>query len=119
MLWTDVVSGAPAPTLANLPSAAQDSILAMVQEEIDPSVWGGATSAIYLRVKLLRAAELGQAALDSSSNAAGPVTGRSMGGVAKSMAAVPAIAMGDSTTRWGAELRSLLRNSPARAGLCI
>lgn len=119
MLWTDVVTGAPAPTLATLHVDAQASILAMVEAEIDASVWGGASSPTYQRVKLLRAAELGQGALEAQANAAGPVTGRSMAGVTKSMAAVPAIAMGDSTTRWGAELRSIFRNSPARAGLCI
>lgn len=119
MLWTDVVNGAPAPALASLHADAQASILALVEREIDASVWGGANDPSYLRVKLLRAAELGQGALDAQANAAGPVTGRSMAGVTKSMATIPAIGMGESTTRWGAELRALLRNSPARAGLLI
>ncbi len=119
MLWSEVVTGAPAPGLTAVHADAQASILAMVEEEIDPEVWGGAASAIYLRVKLLRAAELGQGALDAQSNAAGPVTSRSMAGVTKSMATIPAIALGDSTTRWGAELRAIINSSPARAGLLI
>lgn len=120
MNWTnDVVEAAPAPALAAVHATAQAQILAAVEAEIDPDVWGGATDPRYLRVKTLRAAELGQGALDAQSNAAGPVISRSMAGVTKTMATVPAIAMGESTTRWGAELRSLLRNSPARAGLLI
>jgi hypothetical protein len=119
VLWSEVVTGAPAPGLASLHVDAQASILALVEEEIDPEVWGGSSSAIYRRVILLRAAELGQGALDAASNAAGPVTSRSLDGISKSMAVTPAIGLGESTTRWGAELRSLLRNSPARAGLVI
>ncbi len=120
MNWTtDVVEAAPAPALAAVHATAQAQILAMVEAEIDPNVWGGANDPRYLRVKTLRAAELGQGALDAQSNAAGPVTSRSMAGVTKSMATIPAIALGDSTTRWGAELRALIRTSPARAGLII
>ena len=120
MNWTtDVVEAAPAPALIAVHATAQAQIMAMVEAEIDPAVWGGETDPRYLRVRTLRAAELGQGALDAQSNAAGPVTSRSMAGVTKSMAAIPAIAMGASTTRWGAELRAIINSSPARAGLLI
>ena len=116
---TDAFIGWVVRTFAAGSPESQQQILAMVEAEIDPAVWGGATDPRYLRVKTLRAAELGQGALDAQANAAGPVTSRSLDGVSKSMAVVPAIALGESTTRWGAELQSMLRNSPARAGLVI
>lgn len=117
--WSDIVSGAPAPGLASLDVAAQDAIIEVVEEVVNPDVLGGSTSARYTRAKVYLAAHMGQLAVDAAGGASGPVTSKSADGLAKSYAVWGSTDRELDRTSWGQLYRMIVRNSPARAGMVI
>lgn len=114
IVWADVYTGAT--ELTTLAAADQTLILAYVNARFAPEVGSEASTAVKTaRVYLAR--HMGMAGL--AGGAGGAVTSESEGGLSRSYAVAAADASAWGQTVWGQLLTSVLRCSPARAGILL
>ncbi len=115
IVWADVTAGAS--TLATLDATEQALILAYVNERFAPGI-GTEASAAVKTARIYLARHMGTSGINGG--AGGAVTSESEGGLSRSYAVV---ASGDAgtwgQTVWGQLLNSVLRTSPARAGILL
>lgn len=117
--WSDVVAF-PAPELAGVASGAQAAILAYVDRQIDPDVWGDYADdgRRYLAAHL--ASQMGATGSGAgSAGTMGPVTSETLGPMSRSYGALSGSTegMGElAATKYGREYYRLLRIALAIPG---
>jgi hypothetical protein len=117
IVWQDVE--ALQANLSGVAAAAQMIILAHVNEDLNPNVFGGETSPKYHLARAWLAAHLGDLALRKGQQA---VASKTIGVDRITIAYVASSSTGEALkqTLWGEQYLELLAQSPLRigAGLC-
>lgn len=112
--WADVTGMFAADAaLAALPVAAQDDILAWVNEQLNVTLFGGEDAPKTKLARIHLAAHM--ATMGRRGGAAGPVTSSSAGGLSRSFSTPPTGTDYDSTS-YGSIYKMLLGTTTARAG---
>jgi len=117
--WDDVED--IAPELASLSEDAQTIILNYVNQALAVVEFGGEGSATLRLARIYMAAHYGTVTARGGTGPAGPVTSESAGGLSRSYGLVTSGGSGDemATTGYGQAYMSLVRRSPARAGVAL
>lgn len=112
--WDDVV--ALQSNLDSVSVAAQEMILAYVNEDLNPDAFGGEDSATYTLARAYLAAHLGELARRRGQG--GQVQSKTIGTSSITLAYAVSQTMGDSLmqTSWGGAYYELLMSSPLRIG---
>lgn len=110
LTWEDVTSHAS--DLSTLDEAAQDDVLAYVDDAIDPAKFGGEDGPRYKLARIYLAAHLGTVSLKRGTPAGGPLISETVGEITRmygfsAEAAPDAIA----STGWGREYLALIRRT--------
>lgn len=114
ILWSDVTGMFSTDVaLAALTVAAQDAILAWVNEQLNVDLFGGEDAPKTRLARIHLAAHM--ATMGRRGGAAGPVTSSSAGGLSRSFATPPISANYDATS-YGSVFKMLLGTTPARVG---
>lgn len=115
IVWADVFAGAT--ELTTLAATDQTLILAYVNARFVPGV-GDESSTAVKTARVYLARHMGTAGL--TGGAGGAVTSESEGGLSRSYAVMSSGSASEwGQTVWGQMLTSLLRCSPARAGILL
>lgn len=111
--WTDVE--AMQANLSTVSMAAQDLILAYVNESLNPGAFGGEDSAKYTLARIYLAAHMGEL---TRRNGAGNVTSEtiSTGSISLSYGAMSTDEDALLQTSWGAQYMAFVRQSSLRIG---
>lgn len=112
--WDDVV--ALQANLSSVAEAAQDMILDYVNEDLNPTAFGGEDSARYVLARCYLAAHLGE--LVRGNGAGGAVASETISSTSISLAYARATTSGDGLlqTSWGTQYAALVRQSTLRIG---
>lgn len=114
IVWQDVE--ALQSNLSTVSAAAQMIILAHVNEDLNPSAFGGDGTARYHLARCYLAAHLGE--LERRKGGGGQVTSETIGASSITLSYAAAQSAGDALmqTSWGAQYAVMLRSSPLRIG---
>jgi hypothetical protein len=117
ILWQDVE--ALQPNLSTVSAAAQMIFLALVNEDLNPTAFGGEDSVRYHLARCYLAAHLGE--LERRRGVSGgPVQSKTIGTSSITIAYATAMSSSDDvlrTTTWGSAYADMLLASPLRLGL--
>jgi hypothetical protein len=114
VLWQDIV--ALQANLSTVSAAAQMIILAYVNEDLEPDVFGGEDSPRYHLARCYLAAHLGGVAL---ANGGMSVSSQTIGTTSITIAFAAVNSAGEALfqTSWGLQYAALLQMSPLRLGV--
>lgn len=114
VVWQDVE--ALQSNLSTVDPAAQMIILAHVNEDLNPSAFGGEGTASYHLARCYLAAHLGE--LAKRKGAGGQVTSETIGATSITLSYAAVSSEGDALmqTSWGSQYAMMLRASPLRIG---
>jgi hypothetical protein len=109
--WTDVTDIAPELTADNgVNIEAQNMILALVNERMNATEWGGESDPMLKLARIYLAAHFGTITMNQSAGA-GPVVAEAAGGLSRSYAMPAPSDPLLGSTAWGKAYRSLLKAS--------
>lgn len=116
VVWQDVV--ALQANLSTVSPAAQMIFLAHVNEDLEPSAFGGEDSARYHLARVYLAAHLGELERRRG-GVSGQVQSKTIGTSSISIAYAAAMSTGEVllTTSWGGMFADMLATSPLRLGV--
>lgn len=119
IVWSDVTAHAPELVTATGPStAAQADILAVANDVLDVSQFGGETTAKTKLARIYFAAHFGTIDAQGSSGATGAVISETVGGLARMYASYSPAGTDPlwDATPYGKAFRALLRATPVLRG---
>jgi len=115
--WCDVVEYDQ--SLSEVSNGTQLVILGHVNNYLDVSLFGGEDDDTVKLLRILLAAHIGTMALRGGSGATGPISSESTGGISRSYAVAMTSSGSLGSTTHGQTFTEIIRNSAARAPLCI
>lgn len=119
IVWDDVI--AHAPELSTVGSTAQDDILAVANEVLDVTQFGGEDAAKTRLARIYFASHFATIDSQGSSGATGAVVSETVGGLSRAYASVSASGTDPlwDRTPYGQAFRALLRATPVLRGAWI